>query len=123
MVALFGYKIHSTARIGFSLICPDYLYMGAGARIGSLSGCKGLSLLSMGEHARIGNLNWISGFPLANKTFFANEPDRRPELVLGEHTAITNRHLIDCTNSVRIGCFTIQCSLIKSGEDLTNRRT
>ncbi|HVJ06601.1 MAG TPA: hypothetical protein VM578_13085 [Candidatus Saccharimonadales bacterium] len=106
MLSLFGYKIHSTARIGFSLIYPDHLVMGEGSRIGSLSVCKGLTLLEMGGQSRIGNLNWISGFPAANKTFFAGEPDRHPELVIGEHSAITNRHLIDCTNSVRIGRFT-----------------
>ncbi len=106
MAALFGYKIHPSCRIGFSLIRPDHLVMDAGARIGSLSVCKGLSLLRMGEQSRIGNLNWISGFPLTSKAFFAEESDRQPELVLGEHTAITNRHLIDCTNSVTIGRFT-----------------
>ncbi len=106
MLALFGYKIHSTARIGLSLVYPDHLVMGAGARIGSLSVCKGLTLLEMGEQSRIGNLNWISGFPAANKAFFASEPDRHPQLVIGEHSAITNRHLIDCTNSVHIGRFT-----------------
>ncbi len=104
--ALLGYKIHSTARIGFSLICPERLEMGPGARIGSLNVCKGISLLAMREHSIIGNLNWITGFPAADKTFFKDEQDRRPELLLGEHAAITNRHLIDCTNSVRIGRFT-----------------
>jgi hypothetical protein len=80
--------------------------MGAGARIGSLTVCKGLSLLKMGEKSRLGNLNWISGFPISSKMFFGDERDRRPELIVGEHGAITNRHLIDCTNSVRIGRFT-----------------
>jgi acetyltransferase-like isoleucine patch superfamily enzyme len=32
--------------------------------------------------------------------------DRHPELLLGEHAAITNRHLIDCTDRVAIGRFT-----------------
>jgi acetyltransferase-like isoleucine patch superfamily enzyme len=59
----------------------------------------------MGEGSRLGNLNWITGFPVGNKDFFAGE-ERRAELVIGEHAAVTHRHLIDCTNSVRIGRFT-----------------
>lgn len=106
LVALLGYKIDPTAKIRFSLICPDYLEMGPGARIGNLSICKGLSSLKMGEQSCINNLNWITGFPLSKDAFFRNEQDRRPELILGEHASITNRHLIDCTNSVRIGRFT-----------------
>ena len=105
LVALMGYEIHSTARIGLSWICPERLEMAAGARIGHLTMCKGLSLLKMGEESRLGNLNWITGFPVGNKDFFVGE-ERRAELVIGEHAAVTNRHLIDCTNSVRIGRFT-----------------
>ena len=105
LVALMGYEIHSTARIGLSWICPERLEMAAGARIGHLTMCKGLSLLKMGEESRLGNLNWITGFPVGNKDFFVGE-ERRAELVIGEHSAVTHRHLIDCTNSVRIGRFT-----------------
>jgi acetyltransferase-like isoleucine patch superfamily enzyme len=105
LVSLMGYEIHSTARIGLSWICPERLEMAAGARIGNLTMCKGLSLLKMGEGSRLGNLNWITGFPVGNKDFFAGE-ERRAELVIGEHAAVTHRHLIDCTNSVRIGRFT-----------------
>ena len=104
--ALLGYRIHPTARIGWSWICPDRLEMAPGARIGSLTVCKGLSLLKMGEQSRLGNLNWITGFPEGNKAFFGDEGERRAELVIGEHAAVTHRHLIDCTNSVRIGRFT-----------------
>jgi acetyltransferase-like isoleucine patch superfamily enzyme len=104
--ALLGYEIHSTARIGWSWICPDHLEMGAGARIGSLTVCKGLSLLRLGAESRLGNLNWISGFPVGNDAFFKDELERRAELVIGEHAAVTHRHMIDCTNSVRIGRFT-----------------
>jgi acetyltransferase-like isoleucine patch superfamily enzyme len=105
LVALMKYDIHPTARIGFSWISPESLEMGPGAQIGSLTLCKGLSLLKMGEHARIGNLNWISAFPKASNAFFGEETDRRAELIVGDHAAITHRHLIDCTNSVRIGRF------------------
>jgi serine acetyltransferase len=103
---IFGYKIHPTARIGLSLIFPEQLEMGAGAFIGNLNVCKGISLLKMGERSIIGNLNWISGFPERDRTFFTADVGRRPELILGPEAAVTTRHLIDCTNSVQIGKFT-----------------
>ncbi|MGA9673640.1 MAG: hypothetical protein WBQ94_30895 [Terracidiphilus sp.] len=105
MTTLFGYQIHPTARIGFSIILPERLEMGPGSRIRNLTICKGLSLLQMGEGASIGNLNQITGFPAGDTSFFSADRDRRPELILGCQAAITERHLIDCTNSVRIGKF------------------
>jgi len=106
LVLVFRYQIHPTARIGFSWICPQELQMGAGARIGSLTVCKGLARLTMGESSWIGNLNWITGFSKGEGEFFEGQSERNPELIVGEHSAITNRHLIDCTDSVRIGKFT-----------------
>jgi acetyltransferase-like isoleucine patch superfamily enzyme len=50
-------------------------------------------------------LNWICGEPLGDVGLFAHQEDRRPELIIGEHAAITNRHLIDCTNSFIVGRF------------------
>ena len=100
------YNIHPTARIGRSWIFPDYLEMQPGARIGSFTVCKGISRLVLCKSARVGNLNWITGFPADDASFFASQPDRKPELIVHEHAAITNRHLIDCTDSVTIGRFT-----------------
>lgn len=100
---LFGYKIHPTARIGFSVICPARLEMGPRSCIGNLNMCKGLELLRLGETSLIGNLNWITGFPANDDRFFSADLGRRPELIIGDHAAITSRHLIDCTNRVTIG--------------------
>ena len=79
--------------------------MGPGSLIRNFTVCKGLSLLQMGEGSSIGNLNQITGFPARDTSYFSADLDRRPELILGCHAAITERHLIDCTNSVRIGKF------------------
>lgn len=106
LITIFGYKIHHTARIGLSIICPDQLEMDAGAFIGSLTVCKGISLLKMGENSSIGTLNWITGFPAGDSAFFGADVGRQPELVLGVEAAVTTRHFIDCTNSVQIGRFT-----------------
>jgi acetyltransferase-like isoleucine patch superfamily enzyme len=103
---LLNYKIHPTARIGFSLIFPKRLEMGPYSYIGHFNVCKGLEFLCMREKSIISNLNWITGVS-ANSKFFSMDHERRSELFLGKHSAITNRHLIDCTNTVYIGQFTI----------------
>ncbi len=98
------YNIDSTSRIGFSLIMAKKLIMKENARIGHLSVIKSLSEVSMGECSSIGNLNWISGFPENSKSpHFADQPNRKPKLIIGKHSAITNRHLVDCTDTVSIG--------------------
>jgi acetyltransferase-like isoleucine patch superfamily enzyme len=103
---LCGYCLHSTSRIGFSLVYPDELVMGEHTSIGHLTMCKGLKRLHMGAQATIGRGNWITGFPAENKTFFAHQKGRVPELILGAQSAITHRHIIDCTSPVHIGEFT-----------------
>ena len=102
---LFGYKIHSKSHIGFSWIFPKHLILDAHSNIGHLTVCKGLTLLQMGEHAIIGRGNWITGFPEASSKHFKQESDRRPQLIMAEHSAVTNQHLIDCTNEVSVGAF------------------
>jgi len=101
-----GYCLHPTSWIGLSLVYVDELVMGEYTSIGHLTVCKGLRTLHMGAHSSIGRGNWITGFPAQNKTFFAHQKDRVPELILGSQSAITHRHIIDCTNAVHIGEFT-----------------
>lgn len=122
----FGYEIAPTARIGLSLIFPRRLIMKENARIGSLTLCKDIDLLEIGESASIGNLNWITGFPTSTTGHFAHQFDRRPELVLGDHSAMTNRHLIDCTERIHIGAFTtvagFSSQLLTHSINLVNNR-
>lgn len=106
LAAFFGYRIDPTARIGLAWVYPARLAMGPGSSIGHLTVCKGLAALELGAHASIGRGNWITGFPAGDARHFAQRADRRPELLVGEHAAITNRHLIDCTDLVEIGAFT-----------------
>ena len=101
----FGYEIHPTARIGRSWVQPGRLVMGPRSRIGSGTVCKGLALVELGEGAHLGNLNWVTGLPSGHPRYFRDQPERRPELRLGRHAAVTNRHLIDCTGAVTIGAF------------------
>ena len=103
----YGYKIHHTARIGFSYVFPSTLCMSAYSSIGHGTVCKGLSTIWMGPHAHIGQLNWVTGFPKScTSRHFASQLNRNPSLIVGKHASITNRHLIDCTDRIVVGPFT-----------------
>ena len=102
----FGYRIDPTSRIGLSWVFPQRLILEAHTRIGHGTVCKNLGLVHLQAYATIGNGNWVTGFPPGPSRHFAHQPERRPELLMGPHSAITNRHLIDCTALVTIGAFT-----------------
>jgi acetyltransferase-like isoleucine patch superfamily enzyme len=106
LIRCFGYTIHPIARIGLSFIKPRRLVMEENSRIGHLTAGVHLDLIHLKSHAIIGNGNWITGFPSGPSVHFAHQPDRRSELIVGEHAAVTHRHLIDCTGGVTIGRFT-----------------
>jgi acetyltransferase-like isoleucine patch superfamily enzyme len=121
-----GFKLHPTSRIGLSLILADHLIMEANSRIGNLTVCKNIQKLHLAEYATIGNLNWITGYPAGGTKHFTHQENRKPELILDVHASITNRHLIDCTNSISIGSFTIvagfQSQMITHSIDLQECR-
>lgn len=103
---LLGYQLRPSARIGFSIVAVSAANMGEGARVGHLTVCRGLKQLELGDFARIGNMNWITGndvdpLPVADTGYRAEVV-----LIIGSHSAITNRHYIDCMGGVRIGGFT-----------------
>jgi serine acetyltransferase len=122
----FGYELHPTSRIGFAWILPRKLIMEENTSIGDLTLCKNISLLHLKAHSSIGRGNWITGFPTGPSRHFAEETDRQPQLIVGEHSAITHRHLIDCTNSVSIGKFTtfagFQSQILTHSIDLEKNR-
>jgi len=123
---MFSYRLHPTSFIALAWVFPNELVMEAGTTIGNLTVCKNLGLIHMKSCSQIGRGNWITGFPLGHEVYFAHEKDRKPELILGEHSAITNRHLIDCTNSVTIGQFTtfagFQSQILTHSIDLRENR-
>jgi acetyltransferase-like isoleucine patch superfamily enzyme len=104
--ALFGYRIHPRARIGLALVQAQRLELGEGASIGHLTVIRGMESVELGAHALIGRGNWITGFRHGHPRHFAHQPERRCELVLGAHAAVTNGHLLDCTAGITIGAFT-----------------
>jgi acetyltransferase-like isoleucine patch superfamily enzyme len=105
--SLCGFKIHRTAFISrFALMVPFHLEVGPRGYIGPFTVCKGLSLLRLEESGFIGPFNWITAFPLGTKSkHFELNPERKPQLTIERHAAITNRHIIDCTDEVFIGAF------------------
>ena len=103
----FGYQIHPTASIGLAWIYPGHLVMGEKATIGHLTVAIHLERVELGSNASIGRSNWITGFPSSGPgKHFQHQTDREPVLVMGEHSAITKNHHLDCTARIDIGAFT-----------------
>jgi len=106
LIRFWGYKIHNTARIGFSYIYPSHLEMKEGAKIDHFTFAIHLENLALGYKSTIGRSNWITGFPMNTKSLhFNHQKNRISELVVGDHSAITKNHHLDCTNKIQIGDF------------------
>jgi acetyltransferase-like isoleucine patch superfamily enzyme len=102
----FGFNIHPSARIGLSWIFPTKLIMEANTRIDNFTVAVNLDMIEMKINSKIGRGNWITGFPLNSKsTHFSHQSDRRPVLIVGNSSAITKNHHLDCTNTIEIGAF------------------
>jgi acetyltransferase-like isoleucine patch superfamily enzyme len=102
----FGYEIDATARIGIAWIYPKRLRMGRQTRIDHFSVAIHLDAIELEDHATIGRSNWITGHSARSDKHFAHQQTRNPRLIIGEHSAITKHHYLDCTNEIRVGRFT-----------------
>ena len=103
----FGYKIHSDARIGLAWIFPKELIMAEGSKIDHFTVAIHLDKIEMGVKATIGRRNWITGLSTQNHSLhFRHQSDRKAALILGESSAITKNHHLDCTNLIHIGRYT-----------------
>ncbi|MFC7537245.1 acyltransferase [Sphingomonas sp. GCM10030256] len=106
--SVFGFALHKTSKVGFSLILARQCSIGAQGRVGSGTIIKGLDLLEVGDGGRIGNFNWITALPRNRANgYFLEQVGRKPVLVLGGYSSITAGHLIDCTDAVSIGPFSV----------------
>jgi acetyltransferase-like isoleucine patch superfamily enzyme len=103
--AVFGYQFAPTSRIGLAIVDVGKLHMGPGCRIDHFSVIFGLDRMEMGEESLIGKFNWISGLRAGQTSFFHDQPERSSALVMGRHSAIVNRHVIDCSDTFEIGEF------------------
>jgi len=102
----FGYVIDSTARIGLAWVYPKNLRMGKETRIDHFTTAVHLDTIELGDYSTIGRSNWITGHPGGSDKHFTHQKDRRPQLIIGKHSAITKHHYLDCTHEIRVGSFT-----------------
>lgn len=99
---LLGWDVAPGVYIGHSIIAAKRVVMAPGSAIGSLNMIKGLEELNLAEGAAIGFWNWISG-PSLESGEFPHSPKRRPALVMGVYSAILQRHIVDCSDTVTFG--------------------
>jgi hypothetical protein len=121
-----GYELDPTSRIGLSLVLPDKLVLRAHSSIRHLNVCRHIDLLVLDSHAVIGSGNWIAGTPSGEPKFYSHLPDRRAELLLAEHAALTNNHYVDCTGGISIGNHAtiagVRSQLLTHGIDIVDSR-
>jgi acetyltransferase-like isoleucine patch superfamily enzyme len=103
---VYGYEIDRSARIGLAWVYPKRLRMDKATSIDHFTVAIHLDAIELGAHATIGRSNWITGHPGDSTRHFTHQKERRPRLVVGEHSAITKRHYLDCTSEIRVGRFT-----------------
>lgn len=102
----YGYKLDSTARIGLAWVFPKRLEMGPGSTIAHFTVAVNLDEIILKDSSTIGRSNWITGFPTGTaSSHFRHQIDRTSELILGNHSAITKNHHLDCTSPIHIGDF------------------
>lgn len=126
LALFFGYEIDPRAKIGISIVDSASLTMGKHAWVGHLTICKGLDRLVLEDYAAVGNLNWITGG--AQRKLESWESGRTPNssLKIGQHSAITHRHYLDCSDSFTIGAFStfagVRSQVFTHSIDLSNSR-
>ncbi|MHA4847146.1 acyltransferase [Flavitalea antarctica] len=81
--------------------------MARNSRIDHFTIAVNLSLITMEQNSFIGRSNWITGFPAnTDSLHFRHVGNREASLEIGESTAITKNHHLDCTDRIVIGKFT-----------------
>ena len=99
------FKIEEGARIGLSIVLARQVYLEEGSAISNLTFINQIDLVHLKPYAMIGRRNWITGIGTHSKASFKHEENRRSELIIGEHSRIVDRHIIDCNGGVYIGSF------------------
>lgn len=100
-----GFALAPGSRLGWCLLLAERVELARGAKIGHFTLSSPVGLLQLAANASIGRGNRIVG---AQRTgLYSRETDRVSALVMGEHAGIARDHLVDCTNTVRIGEFAL----------------
>jgi acetyltransferase-like isoleucine patch superfamily enzyme len=117
---LLGHDVDRTAHVGVTLLLVDHLVLGPGARIGHLNliavdrlvldegaSIRQLNLIRhcdivhLGDWAVIGGMNFVNGTGRDSK--YLQGVERTPALYLGPHSCITYGHLLDTSDTIRLG--------------------
>lgn len=106
LINVWKYEIHPNAHIGLSYIYPKHLIMEEGSYIGHFNIGIHLSKIVLRKSNSISRNNWITGYPIGKDSkHFSHDTKRRCELIIGQESAITKNHHLDCTNYIHIGNF------------------
>jgi acetyltransferase-like isoleucine patch superfamily enzyme len=103
--ALLGFDIDPNATIGYSLIFAQKVSLQEGASIASFNLVSPIGLLKLGPFARLGPGNRIVGRQETQD--YGSEDGRTSALIMEEHSAITRKHIVDCSNTVHVGRFAL----------------
>lgn len=117
----FGYRFDAGSFVGRSILSASKVSMGKNARISSLTIIRNLGELDMEDGALIGSFNWIHGY--VGDQHFTKFPNRVSRLRMCRNSALTARHIVDCTDEVLIGEFATiaghRSQILTHGIDLT----
>lgn len=115
LLRFLGHKISSSAKVGINVIYCPFIELGNGSRIGHFNFIK-INKLHLKESAYIKNLNYIkgpftlilgceSGISRENRIRRASKPITYGDAVLelGFNSLIVSKHLLDLTESIKIG--------------------
>lgn len=101
----FNFKISGGARIGRSLILASKVIIEEGAIISNFNFVNNIDKIHLKAYSKIGRKNWITGPNTKSTKAFSAVEGRKCELIVGKHSRITDRHIIDCTGGVYVGSF------------------
>lgn len=80
--------------------------MEEGTHIGHFNIGIHLNKIVLKKNSNISRNNWITGYPIGKGSkHFSHDTERVCELILGQESAITKNHHLDCTNYIHIGDF------------------
>lgn len=127
LIKIWNFEIHPSSRIGLSYIYPSKLRMLENSKIGSFNVAINLDEVILKKNATISRFNWITGFSTKNKTkHFMHQKHRSSKLLLGQDSAVTKHHHLDCTSEIRIGKFSIiagyQSQFLSHSVDIISNR-
>lgn len=108
LIKIWNFEIHPSSRIGLSYIYPSKLRMHQNSKIGSFNVAINLDEVVLKKNSSISRFNWITGFSTKKKTkHFSHQKGRSSKLLLGQDSAITKYHHLDCTSVISVGKFSI----------------